>query len=295
MFRFTVCIIVAMAFVRLAGSFSGPRLSDEEIHRVTGAATGRSASAISAGDLRVVTWNIERGVKFEQIASTLAGFDADVILLQEVDRNCQRSGGRDVARDLADRLGMNWISAGEFQELGEESGESAALTGQALLSKRPIADPHVIAFSSQARLRWRFNPLQPRRGGRIALRARVDDVVFYTIHIESGGDDHLRRRQIDETLADASGIAAPAMVIGGDFNNVPPPKSTMFTPLSERGFVSVSGAGAPTSIRHQHPIDWIFTRGFAQTSAHVQLVARVSDHYPIVATLKRSGNSSVYH
>ena len=276
-----------MAFLRLAGSFSSPRLSDEEIHRVTGAARGRGAAETSAGDLKVVTWNIERGVKFDQIVSTLAGFDADVILLQEVDRNCRRSGGRDVARDLADRLGMNWISAGEFQELGEEIGESAALTGQALLSRRPIADSHVIAFQSQARLRWRLNPLQPRRGGRIALRARVDDVVFYTVHIESGGDDHLRRRQIEETVADASGITAPAIVIGGDFNNVPPPKSAMFTPLADRGFVSVSGAGAPTSIRHRHPIDWIFTRGFAQTSAEVRPVAHVSDHYPIVATVKR--------
>lgn len=253
-----------------------------------GAPAGRAAATSPGVDLKVVTWNIERGVKFEEIATALAGFDADVILLQEVDRFCQRSAGRDVARDLADRLGMNWISAGEFQELGEESGKGPAITGQALLSKGAITDPQVIVFQDQARWRWRLNPVQPRRGGRIALRARIDDTVFYTVHIESGGDDRLRRRQMEDVLADAAAAKAPAVVIGGDLNNVPPAKSTMFAPLSAGGFSSVSGAGAPTSIRHRHPIDWIFTKGFAGSNARVQPFAGVSDHHPIVATLTRA-------
>ena len=41
-------------------------------------------------------------------------------LLQEVDRHCDRSNRRDVAADLEAALGMNWIFAGEFQEIGRE-------------------------------------------------------------------------------------------------------------------------------------------------------------------------------
>ena len=50
--------------------------------------------------------------------ASIKKLDADVLLLQEVDRGCDRSGRRDVAADLAAALGMNWIFAGEFQEIG---------------------------------------------------------------------------------------------------------------------------------------------------------------------------------
>ncbi len=69
-----------------------------------------------------MTWNIQRGVEFDRILKTLQTLDADVLLLQEVDRFCKR-----------DALGMNWLHAGAFQEIGESSG--AALIGQAVLSK----------------------------------------------------------------------------------------------------------------------------------------------------------------
>jgi endonuclease/exonuclease/phosphatase family metal-dependent hydrolase len=66
------------------------------------------------------------------------------------------------------------------------------------------------------------------------------------------------------------------------------PGAATVAPLSERGFVSVPGAGAPTSILHQHPIDWVFTKGVvAATNAQVKPIAHVSDHQPILATLNR--------
>lgn len=46
--------------------------------------------------VRVVQWNIERGYKFDEIVQTLKILDADVLLLQEIDVGCDRSGRRDV-------------------------------------------------------------------------------------------------------------------------------------------------------------------------------------------------------
>ena len=46
--------------------------------------------------VRVVQWNIERGYKFDEIVQTLKILDADVLLLQEIDVGCDRSGQRDV-------------------------------------------------------------------------------------------------------------------------------------------------------------------------------------------------------
>ena len=44
------------------------------------------------------------------------------MLLQEVDRSCRRTSYRDVPSDLAEALAMNWVAAGEFQEIGEGRG-----------------------------------------------------------------------------------------------------------------------------------------------------------------------------
>lgn len=65
--------------------------------------------------LRVATWNIFGGrargggpVDLDQAVATLRGLDADVVALQEVDRDQERSGRRDQALVLADALGMAW-------------------------------------------------------------------------------------------------------------------------------------------------------------------------------------------
>ena len=64
---------------------------------------------------------------------------------------------------------MNWVSGGEFQEIGEGRSGRAAITGQAVLSKQPIDGVEVLRFKAQARLKWSINPAQPRRGGRMTL------------------------------------------------------------------------------------------------------------------------------
>src|SRR5689334_21035329 len=138
--RNTMIITAALlSLFRLIGYFNEPRLADEAIHAIVGEPAAMPPSHKGAA-LTMVSWNIERGVQFQSIADTLRSIGPDVILLQEVDRYCRRSGNHDVARELARVLGMNWISAGEFQEVGEASGSPAALTGQAILSREPIVD-----------------------------------------------------------------------------------------------------------------------------------------------------------
>src|SRR6185369_13868967 len=138
----------------------------------------------ASAPLTIVSWNIERGVQFTRILSTLRALAPDIILLQEVDRHSQRSGDRDVARDLAQALGMNWVHAGEFQEVGEGTRDRAAVTGQAMLSRSPIHDAAAIVFRDQS-WRWRWSPTQPRRGGRVALRARIAGIDIVNLHLES--------------------------------------------------------------------------------------------------------------
>ena len=64
------------------------------------------------------TAKIERCKAYDEVLSLLRGLNADIVLLQEVDQGCRRTGYRNVARDLAAALDMNWVAVGEFQELG---------------------------------------------------------------------------------------------------------------------------------------------------------------------------------
>src|SRR5688572_16952183 len=96
----------ALAVLRLAGHFTDPILSGTQIHRVIGEPT-RMTTAKPRTSLRVVTWNIQQGVRFGDIARELRRMEADVVLLQEADIACRRSGNRNVPRDMAQALDMN--------------------------------------------------------------------------------------------------------------------------------------------------------------------------------------------
>jgi endonuclease/exonuclease/phosphatase family metal-dependent hydrolase len=210
--------------------------------------------------------------------------DADVILLQEVDRFCRRSEHRDVAQQLAERLGMSWVSGGEFQEIGEGTRAQACVTGQAILARSSIQDAAVVRFEDQASAKWRFNPAQPRRGGRIALRATVDGMVVYSLHLESGGgSSDLRASQLDDLLEDARGQRDRPVMIAGDFNAAMGEAPGMVGRLTRDGFVDlVDGTGAVA----RRPIDWVLARAVRGTASVVRADG-ASDHDPLIITLAK--------
>jgi len=277
----TIVLAFAMFLLRLTGYLTEPRLSSNEIHAVAGEPSRVIWPLAPDHALSVVTWNIERGVKFEAIASMLQELDADVVLLQEVDRFCGRSSNRDVARDLAVELRMNYVVAGELQAIGEGGRGRPCVSGQAILSRMPIVEAKTIRFEDQASFKWRLNPAQPRRGGRIALRARTGGAVFYSVHLESGSDEWLRENQVRDIVWDVPAGSEP-IVIGGDFNNIGDASSSMFVGLRAAGF---GNAMTPEGIaRHaaRRPIDWIFTKRIA-AKAEVIRAPDASDHDPVIA------------
>jgi endonuclease/exonuclease/phosphatase family metal-dependent hydrolase len=231
-------------------------------------------------------------VRFDDIAQQLQRMNADVVLVQEADIACKRSGNRNVPRDLAHALQMNWVAAGEFQEIGESSKGIPALTTQAILSRYPITGATTIRFANQALLRWKFSPVQPRRGGRIALKARTAGVQLYNAHIESAGNETLRTRQMRQILDDFSRNRTEngRAIIAGDFNNLPETRSPMFRGLGEGGFQNALERVAParTSAGNKHPIDWIFVRGLAAEGQVVD-TGKASDHFPVLAEITAAG------
>src|SRR5262245_8179290 len=107
--------------------------------------------------IRVVNWNINRGLRLSQVTDFLASQEPDLLTLQEVDLNARRTRHLNVAEQLARKLGMNYVFGREFEELTQGSRRSPAFHGQATLSRWRLKNPRLIRFRSQSgfwRPRW---------------------------------------------------------------------------------------------------------------------------------------------
>jgi endonuclease/exonuclease/phosphatase family metal-dependent hydrolase len=252
--------------------------------------------------IRVIDWNIDRGLRLPEITDFLASQRADVLILQEVDLNARRTQFRNVAEDLARKLGMNYVFGREFQELSQGSRTSPAYHGQATLSRWGLANPRIIRFRRQSgfwRPRWflpNTEPFQERLGGRIALVTEVDllgrRLLAYNLHLESRGNNDLRVSQLKEALDDSAsyGPRVPALIAGDlnlDVSRVFPalenPSSGFRNALGARNHRTTPSKGI---LGHPRSIDWAFVSGPVDTAfGQVHRTVSASDHYPISFTL----------
>ncbi len=111
----------------------------------------------SPSSIRAVAWNIERGAVFEGIVDALQHNErlaADVLLLTELDHGMARSGNRFVAREIAQRLKLNYAFAPVYIALQKGSGVESAIEGEntvsihglAVFSKYPIRNAVTVAL-----------------------------------------------------------------------------------------------------------------------------------------------------
>ena len=254
------------------------------------------------GSVRIVDWNIDRGLQLQGIIDFLLAADADILILQEVDLNARRTRRLNIAEEIARKLQMDYVFGREFQELVQGSKSSPAYHGQAILAKWPICNPRLIRFSRQSRFwepHWfvpRVDPFQERLGGRIALVAEINvagtKLLTYNLHLESRGSDELRLSQIQEVLSDAARQDSP-LIVAGDFN-LDASKGSPASAIKTAGFQDAIGAPRPTTpsraFEPGHRIDWAFIRGPVQAgSGRVHSQVKASDHYPISFTLTAAG------
>jgi endonuclease/exonuclease/phosphatase family metal-dependent hydrolase len=259
--------------------------------------------------IRVVSWNVERGVRFSAILEFLRAAEADVVLLQEVDLKTRRSQYRDVPHELARSLQLNYAFGTEFLELRGGSGRLPALHGQATLSPWPLSNGRIIRFQSQSNFwkpRWyipQIELFQRRLGGRIALVTEAmiynQRLVTYNLHLESKGHDALRLQQLRETLKDAGRHTASSVVIVGGDLNLDAGNGAVSAALHGAGFhdaVRLPEIATTTRLPFQRArcIDWIYVSEGAVTDGQVHNTIRVSDHYPVSATLPKQSPADAH-
>jgi endonuclease/exonuclease/phosphatase family metal-dependent hydrolase len=269
---------------------------------ISGGFSGNQRRSGSRDFVRVVSWNIERGLQFSAILDFLRSADADLILLQEVDLNARRTLHRDVALELTRSLQLNYVFGKEFWELAAGSKASRAYQGLATLSRWPLTNGRILRFQRQSNFwkpRWyvpQTELFQRRLGGRIAVVAEAmihgRRFVTYNLHFESRGKDSLRFHQLQQLLEDTRGHTEASLVIlGGDFN-LNASNGDAGAALHKAGFHdAVRLPEFPTTVgrlpfRSAGCIDWIFVSDEVHSKGQVHDGIRASDHYPVSAKIE---------
>jgi glycerophosphoryl diester phosphodiesterase len=271
-------------------------------------------------EILVVAYNLERGMFLDQQVAILKAHpefkSPDILLISEADRGCSRTDFRNVAREMASALGMNYVYGVEFMEIPRRTkkdvNENKTLCehGNAILSRYPILNPRVIRHR-QAR-NWYIPPgpgrenHEPRLGGRVAIAADVkvgeDLIRAYSVHFDSGAnqeDSKNRISQAEELVEQAGEITDRPVVIGGDFNTISYTAEVLLEGKNNRAVHAILDAGFQDAHASLHPlkrgttgreygvrgiIDLVFMRG-----AHVEesgicrprACGQFSDHLPV--------------
>jgi endonuclease/exonuclease/phosphatase family metal-dependent hydrolase len=229
----------AIAAGRAAGSMAGFRRSEfyrrhglsleSWIRRLRAGGPPNPEPPASPDRIRLVHWNIEQGKRWERIAAAASEDPflgtADLWTLNEVDIGTARAGNRDVARELAERLGLHWVHAACFFEFTKGPGADALAPGEnavglhgiALFSRWPLDN----AGSSDLPDCFDYFtlPEEKRYGVRRVLWATVRHprrpFTLATAHFEVRNTPSCRARQMAAALA---ALPAGECLFAGDWN-----------------------------------------------------------------------------
>jgi endonuclease/exonuclease/phosphatase family metal-dependent hydrolase len=240
--------------------------------------------------LRVVSYNIHRAIgvdrrfRPERVVSILSYYDADVVMLQEVDDGAPRSREMDLAKELARALGYPYYAIGHNVTLRKGRYGNATLSRWPILRERNI--DLTVGF-----LR--------RRGcqhTRIAVKSpsgRTRRLEAFNLHL--GLSARERERQVALLARSREFASLPFGVptlVAGDYNDWRSLLRPFFVDLL--GFRSATGGDAERetaiatfpSFFPQGALDRVYYRGPLRLAAakrcRLSLSRVASDHLPVI-------------
>jgi endonuclease/exonuclease/phosphatase family metal-dependent hydrolase len=181
--------------------------------------------------IRAAAWNVERGKRFSGVRAHLREDpilrDADLVLLNEVDIGMGRSDNRNVARELACDLGMNYVFAnshlvlapGDAGERDHGRANTLSLHGNVLLTRFPVRDFEAVPCPEY---KDKFHALEKRLGSKRALLCEVDlpdgPLLVAVVHLDPFAPPAHRARQMRRILRRIDARAPARVLLGGDLN-----------------------------------------------------------------------------
>lgn len=242
-----------------------------------------------ADSFKAVTYNMlaaDGGQGIKGIVATLKSTNADLIALQEVDKNTHRSGKVDQARHIAGELGMKYTFRSHYNYNGGEYGV-------ALLSKHPISDVQRHAIKDSA-----LKMLQAK------VELPSGEVSAYVVHFhpftnplaeapKKTENNKARAAELSKIQALVAEAKGPALVMG-DFNTIGAELAANFTdacgksdqatwptasPKVHKGLRWLGDAGAGVRI------DYIWASDKLNVHGCKVVDSNASDHRPVVAEI----------
>lgn len=247
--------------------------------------------------LRILTYNIHRAIgvdrrfRPERIVQIIKNYDADIVLLQEVDDGAPRSRELDLARELATDLGYPYRAVGHNVTLRK------GRYGNATLSRFPILCERNIDLTIA---NWKRRGCQHTAIDIGAAHAPRLDV--FNLHLGLSAGQRARQVELLARSSELSSLPAEApCFIGGDFNDW----RSLLVPFLTYGmnFKSATDPASPRgkpiltypSFYPQGPLDRIYYRGplhlLAAHRCRLRLSRIASDHLPIVADFEIRGKA----
>lgn len=242
----------------------------------------------TAPQARVLVYNVHAGKdaagtdNLDRVAALISATRADIVLLQEVDRGTRRSGGADQPALLAQRTGL---SAAFGKTLDYDGGEY----GIAVLSRWPIVSSSVHRLPVDPPQQRAGGSYEPRGAQRVVIAAPGGEIVVVNTHLDASRDDSYRRQEL-RTVIDIARRAAPALLVGGDFNSTPESgvqREARRGGLRDTWLECGSGDGLTyPADRPAKRIDYLYVIGSAACLEAIVLDATASDHRPLLTTVR---------
>jgi endonuclease/exonuclease/phosphatase family metal-dependent hydrolase len=269
--RILSLLLLLFSALAFAGCKLAENYLDPDGPRYSGSYAAEPDAASRLPELKVVTFNIKFGEKYEKAAEELETkpelFGADLLLLQEMDDPSTEA--------IARRLSLNYVYyPGSVHTNGRDFGP-------AVLSRWPIVEDKKLILPHR-------NPTDGRI--RIAVRATIQtpmgNVRAYSVHTEIPWlGPRARLEQAQAILDDAKSSEDP-VVLGGDFNTSDPDAlDETVRVYTAAGYSWVSrGVGATAG---GFTLDHVFSRRFRINDAGT-VTSQASDHRPQWALIELS-------
>ncbi|GAE25222.1 probable secreted protein [Halalkalibacter wakoensis JCM 9140] len=231
----------------------------------------KSEYLINNGLITVTSYNIQYGrgqdqkIDLQRTIETLQSVEANIISLQEVERNSYRSNFTDQIRVLAEELNMNAFFTPSLAYPG-------LYYGNAVLTYFPIVETKTVTFK---------NKIENRTALVIELQV-TEDQTIHVINTHLGLNRDERANAIEQIYEKIKTIDGP-ILLTGDLNSVPSDQEYQIW----NDHLTKSNEGIPfqTYYSEDWQIDYIFhSSDFLVNDVEV-IESEASDHYPVTARM----------
>jgi endonuclease/exonuclease/phosphatase family metal-dependent hydrolase len=259
----------------------------------SGCATQAPAPATSpARDIRVLVFNIHAGKdakgqgNLEAVADLAKSVDADLVLLQEVDRGTRRSGKVDQLQVMSERTGY-------APAFGRSLDYDGGQYGIAALSRAGVVAHFTEGLPVQPSQERAGGSREPRAALVLVARTPIGNITALNTHLDASRAETYRLQEVEHVLglvARSRKSNAPA-VAGGDFNAEPGSqvhKRVLASGLRDAWLECGKGDGLTfPADKPVKRIDYLFLAESLHCSSARVIETMISDHRPLLVTVTR--------